>query len=164
MTCLCLDSKVTVRIHAIKIKNVCDDGFCIIGDYWPLWTMFHNLISGWLSWLVSWKEKGFDSTKFYDSNGFLTSIFPNNSSEARTKIIRYTLCFHHNTWLRDNERAEWHPKIHCVMCFWKGVCIFIFCWKEESQIYTWICLPFDSFVSPRRVFFSQDSCHCVWGV
>lgn len=46
---------------------------------------------------------------------------------------------------------------------WKDMCI-IFSWIEESQIYTWICLPSYSFVSSGRIFFPGFLWLCLWGL
>lgn len=78
--------------------------------------LFPHVISG-RARLIGVKEgRGicFNSvTKFYDSNGFLTSIFPNHSSEAWTKIIWYRLCFYHNTWHRDKKKNQ--SSQHCIV-------------------------------------------------
>ena len=129
--------------------------------------LFPHVISG-RARLIGVKEgRGicFNSvTKFYDSNGFLTSIFPNHSSEAWTKIIWYRLCFYHNTWHRDKKKKPKQPTLHCTVCFWYlRTCTFIFCWREESQIYIWICLPSRSFVSPRENFFFPRIPAAVFG-
>lgn len=125
-----------------------------------------QLIGGYRKAKGIWFDRG---TKFYDSDGFLTSIFPNHSSEAWTKIIWYRLCFYHNTWHQDNHKNKKKTvAARVALCYvlLNRTCIFIFCWMEESQIYTWICLPSDSFVSLGKnfFFFPQDSCGCVWGV
>lgn len=147
------------------LANISDAHCSVTGNYWPLSTC-----DLWMAPLIGVKEgRGICSnsvTKFYDSNGFLTSIFPNHSSEAWTKIIWYRLCFYHNTWHRDKKKrgGTKQPTLHCIVCFWYlRTCTFIFCWREESQIYTWICSPSRSFVSPRENFFFPRIPAAVFG-
>lgn len=96
------------------LANISDAHCSVTGNYWPLSTC-----DLWMAPLIGVKEgRGICSnsvTKFYDSNGFLTSIFPNHSSEAWTKIIWYRLCFYHNTWHQDKKKRGGQSSQRCIV-------------------------------------------------
>lgn len=70
-----------------------------------------------------------------------------------------------NTWHQDNKKNTIAVVLALLCVVEKDrTCIFIFCWMEKSQIYTRICLPSDSFVSPGRIFFPGFLWLCLGGL
>lgn len=110
------------------------------------------------------------ATKFMILMDFLTSIFPNHSSEApwlRLSDIDYVFFFFTTTCGTGTitKHASRVPPSDVLL---NGTCIFIFSWMEESHIFSRICLPSDSFVfTLGRIFFPRIPAAVLlggWGI
>lgn len=165
---------ITAQQHDQPGKGRVTHCFGKHGRWWLLYLLayldlFPHVISGWLSWLVDiGRKKGFGLTEA--PNFMILMVFWPQSSliihqkpGKRLSGIDYVFTKTRGTGTIKKQNTVAARVALCYVLL-NRTCIFIFCWMEESQIYTWICLPSDSFVALGENFFSQDSCGCVWGV